>query len=190
PEYPCNRDRKGGEGMGRRHAHILVALVPVLLATRPAPAAEAKTAHSFRVTIASGLVMEVEGRKEKLDADSAFRYTLERRGREVTLLFEEIQTKARQDGRVLMNTTMSRAGLKNLTPGKENEVAFEDAPAKLQQMLRDSFGTPVCKLEVDGNGKELKRRIVAGAGARDLVHHGAVANALLFHAMFPSDRDR
>ena len=39
-------------------------------------------------------------------------------------------------------------------------MPFEKAPADLKKMLQDSFSVPLCKLQVDENGKEVKRQVV------------------------------
>jgi hypothetical protein len=48
---------------------------------------------------------------------------------------------------------------------------------------------PLCKIEVDNNDKEVKRTIVAGAGAKTLVDNGLIANAVLFHPAYFTDKD-
>jgi hypothetical protein len=60
----------------------------------------------------------------------------------------------------------------------------------MKTMLRDSFDVPLCKIQVDENGKVLKRTIVAGPGAQNLIDNGIVANCLLFHAPFLRDKNQ
>src|SRR5262249_28419588 len=55
-------------------------------------------------------------------------------------------------------------------------------------VLRDSFDVPLARLTYE-DGKETKRTVLAGPGARGLLEGGMIANALLFHPPFPRDRD-
>ena len=152
-------------------------------------AADTELSHSFKFTIASRIGIEMQGKKQKIDADTVLHYTWKQRGSERTLSFDSALVKAGQDGNQVMNTFISRAKLTNTENGKTEEVPFEKSPDKLKEMLLDSFGVPVCKLQVDENGKEVKRAIVAGPGAKDLIDHGMIANARLFHAPFMRAQD-
>jgi hypothetical protein len=95
---------------------------------------------------------------------------------------------AKQNGQESVNSFMSREKTRDISKGETEEVRFEDAAEELKNRLRDSFGVPVCKLVVDKSGKEIKRTIVAGPGAKTLIENGMIANALLFHTMFPENQ--
>jgi hypothetical protein len=156
----------------------------LLLAPAIAIAADADQKHSFRFTIVSDLDMEVAGQKQKIDAETTVQYSWSRAGGERTLSFDSIQVKANQDGKALINTVMNRSKVTNTKEGKTEDTLFDSAPEQLKTMLRDSFNTPLCKLQVDENGSEVKREVVGGPGAKSFIDNGMIANALLFHPPF------
>jgi len=148
-------------------------------------AGDRETSRSFEVTIESQLDMTVQGAKQKIQADTGIRYTLVRRGREVTVVFDEVRVKATNNGAELMNTTMSADKFVTVNQGKVQEVRAADAPEELKKLLADSFGVPLCRILLDADGKETKRTIVAGPGAKSLLDNGLIAGARLFHVAFP-----
>lgn len=171
---------------------LAVNSLAMLLIAAPAVAAAAdkEVAHSFQVTIVGQLDMEVQGQKQKVDGDTELRYTWRRSGQERTLSFDAMALKLQVDGKEQMNTSMSRAKVVNIRQGEKSEVLFENAPEQAKKILQDSFGAPVCKLQVDESGKEVKREVVAGPGAQSLiVDPGMIANAVLFHPPFPVGKD-
>lgn len=162
---------------------IGVSCLAVLLISVFAMAADTdkEAAHFFNIKIASNVDMEIQGKKQKLDADTELHYTWKRSGRERALSFESALVRANMDGKQLMNIFMSRAKFTNTEQGKTDVVPVENAPEELKKMLQDSFDVPVCKCQVDENGREVKRTIVAGPGAKALIDNGMIANAILFH---------
>jgi len=93
------------------------------------------------------------------------------------------------DGKQVMNTFMSRAKITKIEDRKTVEVPFEKAPVKLKSMLQDSFDVPLCKLQVDEDGKVVKRTVVAGPGAKEFINNGMIANAMVFHPPFLREQD-
>src|SRR5207247_440285 len=85
-----------------------------------------------------------------------------------TLLVDSAEVRVAADGQEQMNAKMSRAGFSQVKDGKRTEVKTEDAPEPLKRMLTESFGTPVCRVELDAAGREVKRPVVAGPGGTDL----------------------
>lgn len=88
-----------------------------------------------------------------------------------------------------LETSMSRNRFTFNDGTKSVDLAFDDAPAPLQTLLRDSFETPICKRKLDKHGG-FAIEIVAKEGAKTALNNGAVANASLFHPYFPPDRDQ
>lgn len=175
----------------KRILSLVISVFGVLsLATATAAAADKDISHAFKITIASTTDKEVEGKKQTGTGDTEFHYTWRHRGRERVLIFDSVRIKGTTDGKQLMDFFMNRAKIVNSEQGKTKEVLFENAPTRMKQMLQDSFGVPLCVLEVDENGKEVKRTVVAGPGAQVLVDNGMIANALLFHPQYLGDRDR
>jgi hypothetical protein len=145
--------------------------------------------HSFKLTILSHVDMDIMGTKQTMDADTALGYTWKREGPQRVLFLDSTQVKAHVDGAFVQDTSMSRARFTNKTPRKTEDVPLADAPEKVKQMLEDSFGAPLCKVQADENGKEIKREIVARPGARDVLRQGMIANATLFHPPFMPSQD-
>jgi hypothetical protein len=165
----------------------VIALAPILIGTFTA-AAEPERSNSFKFTLASQMDMEMQGQKQKVDADTDLRYTWTQRADERTLSFDSALVKANMDGNQLMDVFMSREKFASTQGGTTEEVPFEKAAPELKSILEDSFSVPLCKLQMDKNGKELKREVVAGPGAKNLIDQGMVANAELFHPQFLPDK--
>lgn len=166
---------------------LAVNSLAMLLIAAPtiAVAADNELAHSFQVTIVGQLDMESQGQRQKLDSEMGLRYTWRRSGKERALIFDELAIELKRDGTEMMNLRASRAKVVNMRQGAKDEVLFENAPENTKKILQDSFGVPVCKLQVDESGKAVKREVVAGPGAQSfIVDPGMIANALLFHPPF------
>jgi hypothetical protein len=119
------------------------------------PERDLEITHSYKMTIASKLTMDADGKKQKVDANSEIRYTWKAAGRQMTLFYDEIKILLKIDGEEIMNSTMSREKFQFKGKGKEDaNFSFENAPEQQKKILADSFGTPLCRLEVDENGKE------------------------------------
>jgi len=162
----------------------------LIAASAVAAAADKEVAHSFQVTIVGQLDMESQGQRQKVDGDTELRYTWRRSGQERTLSFDAMALKLQVDGKEQMNTSMSRAKVVTIRQGEKSEVLFENAPEQVKKILQDSFDAPVCKLQVDESGKEVKREVVAGPGAQSfIVDPGMIANAVLFHPPFLVGKD-
>jgi hypothetical protein len=152
-------------------------------------APDSEIAHSYKMTIASKLTMDADGKKQKVNADTEIRYTWKAKGRQRTLFYDEIKILLRIDGEEIMNSSMTRQKFLFKGKGKEDtEFSFENAPEHQKKILRDTFAAPLCRLEVDENGKEVKRTMLAGPGAKVFVD-GMIGNTLLFHPPFFQDKD-
>jgi hypothetical protein len=166
----------------------LVACACLTAAAAAQPAPKDATA-AFKVATQAKITMTVGDREETIDADAAFEYTWKRDGKVRTLVVDSATVRAAAGGKEMLNAKMSRAGFVGGKGGNKTEVKTEDAPEQLKAMLTDSFGSPICKVELDAAGKEVKRTIVAGPGAKTLIDTGMVANATLFHPWYPVDKD-
>lgn len=165
--------------------HLLAA---ALLVLTTAVLGAGETANSFRVFLGSELVMDVGGKKQKINADTEIHYSWKRKAREKTLSFDLIGLRVVLDDKEVNKTTMAREKIANIVNGEKKEIAFDDAPPELQTLMRDTFGTPICTLDFDELGKETKRTILARAGAKTLLENGQIANALIFHPPYFKDK--
>jgi hypothetical protein len=143
----------------------------------------------FRVSVEAKLTAESGGQEQKMEAATGFEYTWKREGKIRTLMVDSLDVRAAQGTKELMNVKMSRTGFLDSKDGKKTEVKIEDAPEQLKRLLTDSFGSPLCKIELDETGKEVKRTVVAGPGATVMIDTGMVTNAMLFHPWYPASKD-
>jgi len=161
-----------------------IGLLATILISGIVQGADPDAEHSFKLAIKANMEMTIQGKKQPIDADTVLGYTWSTEGDERTLSFDSLRVKVINDGMQLLNTQMDREKVANTQDGKTEEVMFDAAPEELKAMLRDSFDTPICRIQVDAKRKELKRTVVAGPGAKDLTDQGMIANALFFHPPF------
>jgi hypothetical protein len=154
-----------------------------------APGQQKEANHRFKITIASSMDMDIQGQKQKLVADTEIIYSWMSKDRQRTLSFESMFVKVKKDDKPMMDTLMSRAKFTNTVDGKATVIELEKAPEALKNILQDSFGVPVCKVQIDEKGQEVKRTMVAGPGAKTIMDNGLVANALIFHTPFVRAKD-
>src|SRR5262245_46988396 len=155
------------------------------LAADPAPAMRA-----FKVVVGADSAIEGDGMSATLTANTEYQYSWKTEGKERTLLLRNMSVKAKVGDDELMDIKMSRAGLVGRQKGQEVDKKFDDAPDELKTLLRDTFGSPLCKLEVDETGKEVKRTILAKPGAKVALDTGMIANATLFHPPYFANKDQ
>jgi len=169
---------------------IPLALLVVFAATTAAqPAPKAAKDARFRVALESKLTMNGDGQEIKLDASASFDYTWKRNDKTRTLIVDALTVKVVADGKEMLDAKMSRAGIFTSTAGKKTNLKFEDAPEQVKKMLTDLFDSPICAIEVDAVGKEVKRKVLAGPGAIGVLDSGLIANCTMFHPWYESDKD-
>lgn len=168
----------------RHFATIACAVVLALTGCQKRPDYKDPT---FQVSVRAKLTMNVAGSEQKVEADAAFIYAWKPEGKTRTLYVDSAEVRAALDGRDQMNVKMDRNGM--IDRAGDKSVKAQDGPPQLKKMLTDCFGSPLCKIEVDADGKEVKRTVVAGDGAAPMIDSGMVANCTMFHPFFPTDRD-
>ena len=147
--------------------------------------------HPFQIAISSTIDVDIQNMKQKVDAETEVNYNWTRSGAERVLKIDSMFVKATANGTPIMNTFMNRTKLANTTAaGATDEVPYEAAPEELKTMLKDSFDTPICKIEVNASGAETKRTVVAEEGAKSLLDNGIIENAVLFHPPFAPNDDQ
>ena len=118
--------------------------------------------------LASNMETAAGGQSQKVDANTDLRYTWIQVGPERILSFDSSRVKANADGKEIMAIYMSRAKYATRKDGKTEVVPFENVPAELKPILQDSYDVPLCKLQVDESGREVKRDVIAGPALRTL----------------------
>ncbi len=154
-------------------------------AGEPAP----KVVQKSKLSLVSNIDMDLGGRKQKMLGDTSLFYQWARTGKERALNFDAADVKVVLDGNPQMDVKMNASKVVNTQGGQTVVVPFADAPPELKTMLKDSFLAPICKIQIDDNGHEVKRTIVAGPGAESLIQQGMIANALLFHPPYFADKN-
>jgi len=164
----------------------------LLLSISLSGAAEPKdpVSNSFKYVLVSKLEQTIQEKKQKIEAETEIGYTWKSSDREKTLHWNSVKIKASADGKEVMNSFASAEKWVNIERGEATEVGIDDAPEKLKQMLKDSFTAPLCTIQIDENGKEVKRKLVAGPGAKEWVDNGVFENSLVFHPPFMRDQDK
>jgi hypothetical protein len=148
------------------------------------------TVNKFKLGVNSDFTMQAGGQSERLKAYSGFEYQWKIEGSTRTLALFTLEVDMTAGNRQLMKTTMSRAGMFGTQAGRKLDIPFKEAPEELQTLLRDTFETPLCTIEVDANGKELQRTILAKPGAKIAIDSGMIANATFFHPPYFADKDQ
>ena len=153
--------------------------------------ADNKVIHKFLFSINSKLENNVGGESVKMTADSKLAYTLQHQGNEVVLFCDSVAVKVTQDGKEQSEYQMSRDRFLAKDKGKTTiDVKEKEANERLREMLRDSFGSMLCKIQVDDDGREVNRTIVARPGAKSLVDNGSIDSMRFFHSVFFGDKER
>lgn len=128
--------------------------------------------------------------KQSVSTSTVFEYTLRRTVSDIEVLFHQVSLKTVQDGRETSNIFMSR----NVYRSKKNDqwevIQADEADSKLRRMLNDSFESPICRITVDKDNKEIKRVYLARIGAMSIINEKIIANARIFHAPFPKGNTR
>jgi hypothetical protein len=146
----------------------------------------AEDKHPFKLTLESKMEMDISGKKQAIDAHTEFDYTWQKTAQTRSLIVDSVFIKAGANGKIAMNTLMSRQKFTSVEDGKTTEILFDKAPPALQASMKDSFGVPLLEMQVDAGGKETSRKVIAGPGAKDLLDNGVLANGLLFHPPAPT----
>ena len=146
---------------------------------------------SYRIKISSQATGKTLNEPDMtIDGETIMGYTWKSRHLERTLTIDSLYVKVIQNGQEFVNAFMSRTRMTNTSKGETVVVNFENASEEQKRMLRNSFGVPVCKLLTDQRGKEIKRTLIAGPGAKGLIDDTIIANAVLLHPMFPGTQDQ
>jgi hypothetical protein len=172
-----------------RRVTFLGLVTSFCIAVLAASADEKQEPIRYEMSIKAQGTTTSQGAEQKMAVNSAIRYSWQRAGQEKTLTFQSLELTMKPGDAGETTFVMSRAGLKKTAGGKTEDTRFEDAPARVQKNLEDTFGAPICKLVVDETGRETKRTMVAGPGAKALLDQGMVVNALLFHPTFLKDKE-
>jgi hypothetical protein len=174
--------------LNRRPALALLCSLALVAAAAGQPAPKgAPAAPRFRLKCEARMITTSDGEQQKLDADTTFEYSWKRDGNVRILVLESVSLNMAVDGQETMNTRMSRAGVFGTQAGRRIDKKLEDAPEDKQKFLTDLFGSPICKIEMDESGKEIKRTIVAGRAAVPVLATGLIANSTFFHPWFSSE---
>jgi hypothetical protein len=136
--------------------------------------------------------MSTRGEKPgELDSDVSFTYRHQRSKNDLTILLDGVSLKVQLGDELQTEVRMSREGIYQKEKNKATtDIKLADAPPKLKQLLEESFGAPICQIQLDPSGKELKRAIVAGPAAKSLIENGMIANLRFLHPPPPANEAR
>jgi hypothetical protein len=154
-------------------------------AGQPAPKDAVETA--FKVKCLVKMAMKIGGKEANAENETTTEYRWRREAKARTLLVDSVEVRGTQRGKVVAHARMSRGEFADLKGGRT--VKAEDAPELLRKALTETFGTPLCKVELDDAGKEQKRTVTAGPGTAPLNAAGMVSHPSIFHPWYAPDRD-
>ena len=146
-------------------------------------------AYKYQVKLHSRCTAQTpNGPANRVNADTSFTYVWRWRGSVAELLLDSLEVRTTVSGQPMMESTMSGSHFYLKQGDQTMDETFETANPELRQVLHDCFRTPMCRVAVDPQGRELKRTITAGPAAQAVVNTGIISNARLFHAPFPPGR--
>src|SRR5271165_6184592 len=140
----------------------------------------------FRLSLKANSKADIHGKSLPMETDCTLDYTLRRKGQEVEVLMDSMSVRTKEDGKERIDALMSRERVRTVKDGKvEEDVARQDMTERQRKAMDEMFGTPLCKIEIDEEGKELKRTVIPGPAANVFAPNGGIANTRLFHVAFP-----
>jgi hypothetical protein len=125
------------------------------------------------------------------DAESAYAWTV--RGGQRTLSYDRTHVAVKVNGKTNMDVTMSAKRFVQVREdGTVADVDVERAPERMRTALSSTYETPLAKIAVDANGREVEgsRAIVATGAGRAMLESGALANAMLMHPPYFADKNQ
>lgn len=173
--------------MGRQSLLTVTILATMAVAAR---ADDMPQVQRFEVQYQGNLTVGISGQKNSTPAMSRLRYTLKRSGEETLLAFEELERNSKVNGKVLTDMLLTRNRFRSATLNKTDEFERETAPEAVKKAFEELFGSAVCSLRLDENGKELQRKLLAGPAARRYATDDLIDIARLFHAPFFGNKDK
>ncbi len=159
-----------------------VILASIFLLPTPSIRADRNTTHYYRMRILGDAEANVEGIRERIQANSFICYSWGVQGNRRVLEVQSIGTKVKKGEDAVTGGTQSSHGVSFFADDNIKQVSIKYAPEVLQEFLRASFDVPLCELTIDNRKAESGRRILASENARKLLVDGTIQNAVLFHA--------
>src|SRR5436309_1952225 len=101
-----------------RLAAVVAATLLITSCSHVTVADDKELSQRFQITISSQMTSYVKDEKEEMVAETKLAYTLRRRGRQATLVFDSMSGKVVKDGRTVMDATLSRDKIIRVVDGK------------------------------------------------------------------------
>jgi len=144
----------------------------------------------YRVSLHSTCTANMpDGRVNEIDADASFQYTWRHQGNQAELLLHRIDDTTRLGDQPVIESTRSRERF-HAQRGEQvlADASLDNAEPPVREMLLASFDSPLCKITLDENGREVAREVTAAPAAKMVLDDGIIANARLFHGPFPAGK--
>ena len=168
----------------RMNSNRQLLITILFLLTFGVPLSHAARTNHFRISLDSKGTTSAGKQKFTVTAITQLDYTWIREAAERTLLLDRVGVRATMNGSKRGDYIMTKDRFVERSDTEPVDVQFVDANELLQEILRDSFASPICRLHIDSSGRVVKTEVVAGPGAKDLVSQGMIVNATLFHPRF------
>jgi hypothetical protein len=133
----------------------------------------------------------VDGKMPKQDstADMEIGYRWESAAGERSLFLESVALKITGGGKTVMDYSMTSEKVVQVTDGQRKEITAEKGPQRIKEMLRDLFGSPIVKVQLDAAGTEVSRKVVATpAAVKAMGDDGLILGILLMNPEPPQAR--
>ena len=162
-------------------------LVAIACAPEKRPPTDTEVTGAYVFAIDSTLEIDMNGVKTVTEGRTEIAYRNALEGSTVRVSVDHVKARASVDGQVQVDSEMSAAGGRMLTAQGLREQPVEEASDEVKRTIRETFGVPLAEIEVDGDGRDLERRDVAGEAAQPLIQAGLIDNARFFHVPFPTE---
>jgi hypothetical protein len=160
---------------------IFVAITALFIST---VGLSAETSFPFKVTLLGDVAMTIDGQKQAMITDSSFTYLIKRRENEVELTCNGMKVTAKMNGTLLMDSMMTHDRFYFKQADKDAVDLTRDNFNDGLKVLTDAYGSPLCTITIDENGREVKRVETSNPGADNMKQNGFIANMRMFHAPF------
>lgn len=161
----------------------------VVLGAGTAWAQSARTLPYELKSLTTLTMRKPDGQTEKVQSEITLRYSWQIKNGQQTLILNSLGEKRSVNGREVASSLMQRESIRTQEPGRAFQlVSFRTASPTLQQVLNETFETPLVRLQTNGKGKVTKAT-VAKAGAEETIQKGYLSAALLLQAPPPPADD-
>jgi hypothetical protein len=141
-----------------------------------------QTTRPYLLTFELSLDVESGGEKVKMGATGEAGYVWNLKEPTVRLAsMDSLHMKMLVNSAPYKETTITRDRYVDITNGKREEQARADASETMERFYVEYFDRPHCKVELDAQGREKSRKIIASDYVKSKMGTGMASNVFFFH---------